>query len=113
MIAALTALLLCQLAGEMLARAFHLPVPGPVVGMLLLLAGLLARRREAPAPLAVVADGLLANLGLLFVPAGVGVVLHLPALARDAAPVGLVILGGTCATVALTGLVSQWLLRRG
>lgn len=43
MIGALAALLLCQLAGEALARAFGLPVPGPVIGMGLLLAALLAR----------------------------------------------------------------------
>ncbi len=112
MIAALTALLACQLAGESLARAFALPVPGPVIGMVLLFAALLVRRREPPAALARTADALLAHLGLLFVPAGVGVVLHLPMLARDAAPVALAVLAGTCATVGVTGLVAARLLRR-
>ncbi len=41
MILSLTLLLLCQLAGEILARAAALPVPGPVVGMALLLAVLI------------------------------------------------------------------------
>ncbi len=112
MIPALAALLLCQLAGEMLARAFHVPEPWPDIGMGLLLVALLTRRRPAPEALGRTADGLLSNLGLLFVPAGVGVVLHLPALARDAAPVGLAIIAGTCATVAVTGLLAQRLLRR-
>jgi holin-like protein len=112
-IAGLAALLLCQLAGEALARAFALPVPGPVIGMALLFAALLARRRPDP-PEAVghVADGLLAHLGLLFVPAGVGVVLHLPLLARDWAPLSLAILAGTLAAVGVTGLLAQALLRR-
>jgi holin-like protein len=112
-IAGLAALLACQLAGEALARLFAMPVPGPVVGMALLFAALLARRRpEPPDDLARVSDGLLAQLGLLFVPAGVGVVLHLPLLARDWAPLSLAILAGTLAAVGVTGLLAQALLRR-
>jgi holin-like protein len=112
MLGALAALLLCQLAGEMLARAFGLPVPGPVIGMVLLFAALLARRRAAPEALARTADGLLGHLGLLFVPAGVGVVLHLPLLARDWAPLAVVILAGTLLAIGVTGLLAQALLRR-
>ncbi len=112
MIGALTTLLLCQLAGEVAARALNLPVPGPVIGMVLLFAGLLLRGREAPAALNGVADGLLGNLGLLFVPAGVGVILYLPVLARDWAPISLAVLGGTLAAIALTGRLAQALLRR-
>jgi holin-like protein len=111
-IGALAALLLCQLAGEALARAFALPIPGPVIGMALLFAALLARGRPEPAPLGRTADALLTHLGLLFVPAGVGVVLHLPALSRDAAPIGLAVLGGTLATIGLTGWLAQRWLRR-
>lgn len=113
MIAGLGALLACQLAGEALARLLALPVPGPVVGMALLFAALLLRGGPAPpADLALVADGLLAQLGLLFVPAGVGVVLHLPLLARDWAPLSLAILAGTLAAIGVTGLLAQALLRR-
>ncbi|WP_235907848.1 CidA/LrgA family protein [Siccirubricoccus phaeus] len=50
MIGALAALLSCQLAGEVAVRALHLPVPGPVIGMVLLFLWLQARRAEAPAP---------------------------------------------------------------
>ena len=112
MIAGLATLLLCQLAGEVAVRLLHLPVPGPVAGMAILFLGLLARRREAPAEVASVADALLNHLGLLFVPAGVGVVLYLPLLARDWAPVTLAILAGTLAAIAATGRLAQWLLRR-
>lgn len=113
MIGGLAALLLCQLAGEALVRALSLPVPGPVIGMALLFAALLARRRpQPPEALERVADGLLSHLGLLFVPAGVGVVLHLPLLARDWAPLSLAVLAGTLATIGVTGLLAQALLRR-
>jgi holin-like protein len=111
MIGALAVLLLCQLAGEALARAAGLPVPGPVLGMGLLLAALLVRGR-APDALGRTADGLLAHLGLLFVPAGVGVVLHLDVLAEAAAPLALAVLGGTLLAVGTTALVAQRLLRR-
>jgi holin-like protein len=109
---ALTSLLLCQLAGELLTRALGLPVPGPVLGMVLLFVLLLIRGKEAPASLASVADGLLGNLGLLFVPAGVGVILYLPVLARDWAPISLAVLAGTLASIALTGRLAQLLLRK-
>ena len=112
MIGALATLLTCQLAGEVVARALHLPVPGPVIGMALLFAGLLLRGREAPPALDAVADGLLGNLGLLFVPAGVGVVLYLPLLARDWAPLSLAVVVGTLSAIAFTGRLAQWLLRR-
>lgn len=119
MINGLTLLLLCQLCGEVLARALHLPVPGPVLGMALLFAGLLRGRLrdspdEAPAPpgLGQTADTLLMHLGLLFVPAGVGVVVYLPQLARDWAPLSLAVVAGTLAGIAFTGRLAQALIRR-
>ncbi len=115
MIGGITALLLCQLAGELLARGLHLPVPGPVIGMVLLFVGLLVRHGhegEAPASVAAVGDTLLANLGLLFVPAGVGVVIYGPVLARDWAPISLAVLVGTLLGIAATGRLAQALLRR-
>lgn len=112
MIGALTALLLCQLAGEVATRALHLPVPGPVIGMVLLFLALMLRQGPAPEPLSRTADALLGSLGLLFVPAGVGVVVYLPLLARDWAPLSLAVLAGTLATIAVTGRLAQWLFRR-
>lgn len=112
MIAGLAALLVCQLTGEAVARLFGLPVPGPVIGMALLFAILLRRGGAALVDLGATADALLRALGLLFVPAGVGVVLHLPAIARDWAPLAVAVLAGTLLTVGLTGLLAQRLLRR-
>lgn len=112
MIGALATLLLCQLAGEIAARGLGLPVPGPVIGTVLLFVALLLRReRDTPQALGRVADGLLGNLGLLFIPAGVGVILYLPLLARDWAPISLAIVLGTLASIAVTGRLAQSLLR--
>ena len=72
-------LLACQLAGEIIARGLGLPIPGPVIGIVLLLALLAIQGwRQGAAfaetgPVAKSADGLLANLGLVFIPAGVGI----------------------------------------
>jgi holin-like protein len=89
MIASLSLILLCQLVGEVIVRGLVLPVPGPVLGLLLLLLLLLLRDRFAilargPLQGDGVEDasrGLLANLSLLFVPAGVGVVQKLDLIA--------------------------------
>jgi putative effector of murein hydrolase LrgA (UPF0299 family) len=43
MIASLSLILLCQLAGEALVRGLSLPMPGPVIGLIFLLLLLLAR----------------------------------------------------------------------
>jgi hypothetical protein len=76
MIFSLTVILLCQLVGEVLVRGTGLPVPGPVLGMALLLAILFVRDRlravaaEVDGVLEATGKGLLAHLSLLFVPAG-------------------------------------------
>jgi holin-like protein len=79
--------------------------------VLLFVALLLRRERDTPQALGRVADGLLGNLGLLFIPAGVGVILYLPLLARDWAPISLAIVLGTLASIAVTGRLAQSLLR--
>ena len=68
-------LLIFQSAGELLARAFSLPFPGPVVGMILLLPAL--RWPVVRGPVSGCADFLLSHLSLLFVPVGVGVMTHM------------------------------------
>ena len=73
-------LLVLQTAGELLARAFSLPFPGPVVGMILLLVAL--RWPLVREPVAACADYLLQHLSLLFVPVGVGVMTHLALLSQ-------------------------------
>lgn len=109
MVNALLALLVFQLIGEVLVRGLGLPVPGPVVGMLLLFAAL-RMRGAVPKPLESVSQGLLNNLALLFVPAGVGVMVHLELLRGAWLPLLLAIVLSTVVTLAATALVMRWLI---
>ena len=110
MIASLSLILLCQLAGEVFVRGLALPMPGPVVGLVLLLALLLARDRFrllARGPLQQdgvenASRGLLAHLSLLFVPAGVGVVQKLDLIAEH----GIAIIVILAVSVVVTLLVT-------
>ncbi len=104
MLKALTVLLLYQLAGEATALAFSLPVPGPVIGMLMLFATLVARKR-APEYLREGANGLLSHLSLLFVPAGVGIMVHVERIRAEALPIVVSLVGSTALTIAVTALV--------
>lgn len=108
----LTLILSCQLAGELLVVATGAPVPGPVVGMVLLFAGLVLNR-GLPDGLAAVADGFLNNLSLLFVPAGVGVMLHVGLIGRDLVAISVALVVSTLITIAVTALLMSWLGRGG
>ncbi|GGE84142.1 CidA/LrgA family protein [Stappia taiwanensis] len=112
MLGALTVILCCQLAGEMLVAGTGLPVPGPVVGMVLLFVGLVLRR-GIPVALARVGDTLLGHLALLFVPAGVGVVLHIGLLGREGAALSVSLLISTLLTIAVTAGIMRLCLRGG
>ncbi|MEQ8320186.1 MAG: CidA/LrgA family protein [Rhodospirillales bacterium] len=106
----LALILVCQLIGETVKIAADIPVPGPVIGMVILFCGLLIRR-ELPTGLSDTAGGLLKYLALLFVPAGVGVMLHVPRLADEWWPVFLAIVPGTLIAIAITALVMERLGR--
>lgn len=104
-------LLVCQLSGEIVSRGLGLPVPGPVLGLVLLVAGFAAWGRGrsdaevAASPVARVGDGLLSNLGLLFVPAGVGVIQYGGLLKTQATALALALIGSTALTLVVTVLV--------
>lgn len=112
MLANLTLLLLCQLAGEVIARLADLPVPGPVLGMVILFTGLMLKG-ELPEGLERTAGGLLEHLSLLFVPAGVGVMTHLSLVRAEWAPITVALLASTVITIAVTALVMRALERLG
>ena len=106
----LALLLLLQAAGEALAHALRLPFPGPVIGMVLLLLALrVAVLRDA---VQAAAEELLANLSLLFVPVGVGVVTHLDLVSTYGLRLLAVIVLSTWIGMAVTALVLRALLRR-
>jgi holin-like protein len=110
MIASLSLILLCQLAGEVIVRGLGLPMPGPVVGLLFLLLLLLTRDRFvalARGPLQQdgvenASRGLLAHLSLLFVPAGVGVVQKLDLVAEHGIAVAAVLAISVVVTLLVT-----------
>ena len=110
MLHGILALLACQLAGEAAARGLSLGVPGPVLGMALMAAGLavLPALRRAVEPVATV---LLRNLSLLFVPAAVGVVQVLPQLEGQAGAIAASILISTVAALAVTALAFRAVVR--
>lgn len=97
-------LLLCQLAGESLVRALAAPVPGPVLGAVLMF-GLLALRRGVPERLGRASHDLLANFSLLFVPAGTGIILHAARLEAEALALIAALIGSTALTIAVAALV--------
>ena len=110
MLAAITTLLVYQLVGEVISRMLELPVPGPVIGMALLFATLLLRESFAE-PLRETAQTLLQHLSLLFVPAGVGVMLHFHRIGTEWLPLAVSLIASTVLAVAVTALVLQVLAR--
>ena len=112
MLGALTLLLLFQLAGEVIAQFFGLPVPGPVIGMALLFAALVIRG-SVPEQLRSTAGNLLQHLSLLFVPAGVGVMVHFARLGAEWPAIVGALLVSTFVTLGVTGLLLCALLKRG
>ena len=124
MIASLSIILVCQLIGEIFVRSLRLPVPGPVVGMALLFALLVARDRVAALARGPLRDnavegtakGMLAHLSLLFVPAGVGVVQNLDLLEQRGAAIALVLVASVLVTLLVTAgtflVINRIMVRR-
>ncbi|NJD25191.1 MAG: CidA/LrgA family protein [Betaproteobacteria bacterium] len=108
--ASLTTLLALQLAGEIVTRSLGLPVPGPVIGMLLLFIALMLRGGPGH-ELQGTSHGLLQHLSLLFVPAGTGIMAHLHRVADEWLPLLLSLFVSTAATLAVTALVMKLCLR--
>ena len=104
MIEAFAILLVCQLVGEVAVTAWTLPVPGPVIGMVLLVVILVVLRR-VPASLDSTAQGLLRHLSLLFVPAAVGVMAHVARLQQEWLAISVALLVSTVLTIAVTATV--------
>ncbi len=102
MISGLVKLFLFQALGELVSN-FLIPfIPGPVIGLVMLLLFLLFARR-LPADIDQVGSGILQHLGLLFIPASVGVLLYLPILKANAWAVVGTLLVSVVATIAVTG----------
>jgi holin-like protein len=114
-----TALLIlvgCELLGEFIRALCHLPIPGPVIGMFILAAALgvrikLIKSPKTPAPLKPAAETLIGNMGLLFVPAGVGIIAQFVLIRREWIPISVALIGSTILSLIVTGLIMHRLMR--
>lgn len=108
-------IVLVWLACDQLSRRLHLPIPGSLLAMALLLAMLLAGAVPA-ASLRRGADWLLAEMLLFFIPAVMAVWEHLPLMRAEGWRILVVILVGTAlvmgTTALLVDLMFRWSLRR-
>ena len=104
MIGAIALLLVCQLAGEAVHRLTGLPLPGSVIGMVLLLAWLAFVPRER-LTLTQVTAWLTAHLSIMFVPAAVGLMKEGAILSRYGLGILVAVVVSTLLTLAVTALV--------
>ncbi|WP_443631138.1 CidA/LrgA family protein [Candidatus Njordibacter sp. Uisw_056] len=116
----LTLLLIYQLIGEGLSLFFTLSVPGPVIGMSLLFLSLLvfykiknnnAEKKPQNDALSNSAAAILNHLSLLFIPAGVGLIVHIDRLEDQWLPIIAAIVLGSIITMAVTAGVMMLLNR--
>jgi holin-like protein len=109
---AIFVLIVLQLIGESVVQVSGLPVPGAIIGLILLYA-MLVFRGDISDEMSRTSGFLLQNLGVLFVPAGVGVIAYLPMIAAQWWIILLVLLVSVCVTIAITALVVTRLSPRG
>jgi holin-like protein len=115
---AIVILIGAQLIGEVLRRLLHLPLPGPVVGMFILALALigpakqwLAKTPAGPSMLEKSSSTLVSNMGLLFVPAGVGIMAELSVLRRAWLPIVAGVFISTILGLIVTGVVMHRVMR--
>jgi holin-like protein len=111
MISGLVQILLFQSLGELVSKFLLPTLPGPVIGLVLLVCWLVMRK-GINAELAMVADVFSQYLGLLFVPAAVGVVLFLPQLKANALAIVSALVASVILTIATSALVVRFLSRK-
>ncbi|MBW0147300.1 CidA/LrgA family protein [Marinobacter arenosus] len=112
----ITLLLVYQLVGEVTVRLAGVPIPGPVLGMVMLFITLWIRG-QAPESVEQASSALLSHLSLLFVPAGVGMMAHFNRIADEWIPITFALLLSTVITMVATALIMQlttrWLVKPG
>lgn len=111
MLYALAVLFAFQLLGELVVRTTDLPLPGALLGTLLLLLGLLLYKR-LPKALEDTAQLLLQNMMLLFIPVIAGVMLEFDHLRREWLPFVLACIAGAAVTFTATALTFRFFLQR-
>jgi putative effector of murein hydrolase LrgA (UPF0299 family) len=111
MLYAITALFAFQLLGEAIVLLSGLPLPGALVGTLLLLTALLLHGR-LPDAMEKAAGVLLQNMMLLFIPVIAGVMLEFDRLSREWQPFVIACIAGAAITFLATAFTFRWCLER-
>lgn len=120
MVGAIALLFVFQLVGEAIHRLVGVPVPGAVIGMVLLVVWLALRPVRwggrvmggGPARLEAVTAWLTAHLSVMFVPAAVGVMEQGAVFARFGLALMLATAVSVVLTIVVTALVLRWALAR-
>lgn len=100
------------LAGELLAAVIPLPIPGAIYGFLLLFAALCTGRLKEEM-IAETANFLISVMGIFFVAPAVNILAYYDVIAPQLVPICIIVVSSTFVVFAVSGLVTQWLRRRG
>src|SRR5690348_5765075 len=106
MLMGFTAIVLFELAGDLIQTLTGLLVPGPVIGMALLLVALIVTGR-LPGELDRAAGSILSYLPMLFVPAGVGVMAHIDLIRAEWPAIAAAIMVSSFLAIAVTALTMR------
>jgi holin-like protein len=102
-----------QLLGEAIQKIFEINIPGPVIGLILLLLSFiffskkLTQSKKIIKEISVTSNQIINYLSLLFVPIGVGVVMHIDYLGDNLFKIFSIIIIGTLATLVFTAFVME------
>jgi len=102
-----------QLLGEAIQKIFEINIPGPVIGLILLLLSFiffskkLTQSKKIIKEISVTSNQIINYLSLLFVPIGVGVVMHIDYLGDNLFKIFSMIIIGTLATLVFTAFVME------
>ena len=114
MLKSIFVIFLYQLIGESVQKYFELTIPGPVIGLIFLLFSLVLVRQTKSAfikktkeEISQTSNYITGYLSLLFVPIGVGVVMHLSYLEQNYIPVLGVIFISTILTIGFTAVLME------
>lgn len=99
-----------QFAGELLHHYLHLPIPGSVIGMLLLVIAL-GLKLPYSARVEPAANVLINHLALLYFPIGVGLIMEWSKFSQYGWALLVSVVGGTLITIVLVAFLCQRLLR--
>ena len=113
MIKSLFIIFFFQLLGEAIQKIFEINIPGPVIGLILLLLSFiffskkLTQSKKIIKEISVISNQIINYLSLLFVPIGVGVVMHIDYLGDNLFKIFSIIIIGTLVTLVFTAFVME------